>query len=162
MSKLVIESNGTVKTTTKLIADKFKKQHRLILDSAKRIMKDHPEFGRANFSASSYTSDQNKKLECFEATKDGYMMIAMSLTGTEAMKWKIDFIEAFKMMQSSIVNSESVMDKCNRVIKALEDDKSVASIHGKGLSDWRKQKKDHMKNVTELKNEAQQLLGFEE
>lgn len=161
MNDLVSVKNGIPTTTTKLIADKFKKQHRLIMDSAKRINKELPEFGRANFSASSYTSDQNKILDCLDVTKDGYMMIAMSLTGKDAMKWKVDFINAFNKMKDELDNGCSVMDKCNEIIKNLEDDKEVASIHGKGLSNWKKQKKGHIKNVLALKDESQLLLGFE-
>ncbi len=161
MNELVSVKNGVATTTTKLVADKFNKQHRLILDSAKRIMKEHPEFGRANFSASSYTSDQNKVLDCFDITKDGYMMVAMSLTGADAMKWKVDFINAFNKMLKKLDDGYSVMDKCNDIIKDLECDKGLASIHGKGLANWKKQKKDHMQKVLELKDESQMLLGFE-
>ena len=54
-----------------------------ILDSIRSVMKDEPNFGRANFCASSYVSDQNRTLECFEMTRDGFSMSGMSLTGRD-------------------------------------------------------------------------------
>ena len=79
----IVSVKGIPMTNSKNVADKFNKQHRQILDSIRRVMKDEPNFGRANFCASSYVSDQNKTLECFEMTRDGFSMIAMSLTETK-------------------------------------------------------------------------------
>lgn len=111
MTNLVNVENGKATTSSKLVADKFGKQHRLILDSVKRISKEHEEFGRANFSVSSYKSEQGKELECFEMTRDGYMMIAMGLTGKKALQWKIKFIEAFNQMERSLLNVDFRMNQ---------------------------------------------------
>ncbi len=101
----VVAVKGVPMTNSKNVADKFNKQHRQILDSIRRITKEEPEFGGANFCASSYKSDQNKTLECYEMTRDGFSMVAMSLTGKEALAWKVKYIAAFNAMESELLKT---------------------------------------------------------
>ena len=120
--------NGVPMTNSKNVADKFCKQHRLILDSVRRIIANEPEFGRANFCASSYTSDQNKVLECFEMTRDGFSMVAMSLTGKEAMNWKVRYINAFNAMEAELLRHQNSIEWKQARLQIKDARKSLTDI----------------------------------
>ncbi|OED37664.1 hypothetical protein AB832_05050 [Flavobacteriaceae bacterium (ex Bugula neritina AB1)] len=59
-------------------------------------------FGSDNFVMSSYITDQNKVLPCYEMTRDGFMLIGMGFTGSAAIKWQISFIRAFNQMEEQL------------------------------------------------------------
>lgn len=106
----VVAVNGIPTTTSKNVADKFNKQHRTIYRKVEDLMKSQPDFGRANFGTSTYISEQNKELPCYTMTRDGFSMIAMSLTGKEAEEWKIKYITAFNAMESQLLQQNDSLE----------------------------------------------------
>lgn len=106
----VVAVDGIPMTSSKNVADKFDKQHRQILDNVRKIIETEPEFGRANFCATTYRSDQNKELPCYSMTRDGFAMVAMALTGKEAMKWKVKFISAFNAMEGQLLKQNDSLE----------------------------------------------------
>ncbi len=164
MNELITVVNGKPVVTSKQVADHFGKQHRQILDIVRRVSSKMHDFARANFCASSYKSEQNKDLECFEMTRDGFSLVAMGLTGERALEWKIKYIEAFNAMEQELASGSakfgSVMDALNEACKLMEDDKKKASAFGSGLSEWKKVRKDHMERVDKLQHDVQLLLNF--
>ena len=156
MESLVNTDSEVPTTTTKLVADKFGKEHRQILDAVKRIQKEIPEFGGANIYASSYVSEQNKTLKCFSLTKDGYMMVAMGLTGSSAMKWKAKFLEAFNQAVSSTVNVDARMNKLTKDAAGIKIAGQEWSAMGHTISKAKKENKllcDELINDVQLKLE---------
>lgn len=79
-------------TNSKSIHEKFGRPHRNVIRDIEAIKEDNPKFFYNNFCESEYTSRQNKKLKCFDITKDGAIMLIMSMTGEKAAKWKEAFI----------------------------------------------------------------------
>lgn len=124
----IVTVKGVAMTNSKNIADKFNKQHRQILDSIRRIMKDEPAFGRANFCASSYTTDQNKVLDCFEMTRDGFSMVAMSLTGKEALNWKVKYINAFNAMEAQLLKEHNTLEWKQARLQITDSRKSLTNV----------------------------------
>ena len=61
-----------------------------------------PEFGRRNFTPSSYTNSQNKKQPLYEITRDGFTFLCMGFTGPQAALWKERYIEAFNRMELAL------------------------------------------------------------
>ena len=160
MNQLVKNSNGELLTTSKIIADSFNKTHRDVIRALNNL-DCSDEFRSANFAQSSYMSPQNKKISCFDITRDGFAFLCMGFTGKKAGEWKEKYIQAFNKMESHINNSSSVMAEINNVIKILEEDKAIASNCARGLSRWRKIKKAHETNVKKLIERSQMVLGFE-
>lgn len=160
METLVNTETDVPTTTTKLIADKFGKEHRQILDAVRRIQRDVPDFGRANICASSYTSEQNKKLKCFELTKDGYMMVAMGLTGKKATLWKVKFLNAFNQAISSTLTVDARMSKLTKEQAKIKEAGSSWSKMGHEIN---KAKKKNKLLCDELVNDVQgNLFGDSE
>lgn len=165
MNDLVqVNNEGKVTVTSKELAEKFGKSHFNVLRDIERLECSN-EFRSLNFEASSYISKQNKKLECYDITRDGFVFLAMGFTGKEAAQWKEKYINAFNEMEKELLvalnhESSSVMSCLNEAIKIMEDDKAIASTCGKELSEWKKTKKEHEEKVKKMMSDAQLLLGF--
>ena len=159
MSDLVKFNNGLISVCSKEIADNFGKTHRDVT-RAISLMDCSQEFRGANFAHSFYTSEQNKKLKCFDITRDGFSFLCMGFTGKKAGQWKEAYISAFNSMEKHINNSGSLMDKINSAISIMEHDKAIASACSKGLNEWKKLKAVHKTEVDRLISESQLVLGF--
>jgi Rha family phage regulatory protein len=118
------------------------------------------ELGEQTFCLSSYVSEQNKVLPCYDITRDGFTLLAMGFTGKEALQWKIKYMQAFNKMEAMLSGEKSVMQSLNEALRLMEDDKKVASVCGKGLAQWKATRVEHIERVTSLHKEAQMLLGF--
>jgi Rha family phage regulatory protein len=166
MDHLISIVDGKPMVSSKQVADHFEivGGHRYIMSVIRKLLIESGEFGVQNYLQSSYVSKQNKKLDCFDMTRDGFTLIAMGLTGKKAQQWKIKYIEAFNKMESEILHmqrkTDSVMDKLNSAYKLMQDDKEKASCFGAGLAEWKRIKKEHMELVNQLKNDVQFLLNL--
>jgi Rha family phage regulatory protein len=159
MTDLVMITDGQPTANSKAVGDFFGKNHRHVLEAIKNL-ECSDSFRESNFRLSSYRSAQNKILPCYEMTKDGFCFLAMGFTGKEAAKWKEAFILAFNQMEEIIKSSGGMMEQINQAISIMEQDKDIASKCGKGLSAWKKVKKEHVKQIERLKDAAQLTLGF--
>ena len=164
MNELITVVDGKAVVTSKQVADHFGKIHRDVMRAIRNELKTAGDFGLRNLALSSYTSLQNKKLECYEMTRDGFSLIAMSFIGEEAQQWKIKYIEAFNAMERELLSGNakfgSVMDALNEACKLMQDDKEKASAFGSGLSEWKRVRKEHMDRVNRLQSDVQMLLNF--
>lgn len=156
--------DGKVMVTSKQVADHFGKVHRNMLIDIRSLLPELGDFGKQNFVLSSYISLQNKRLECYEMTRDGFSLLAMGFTGRKALQWKIKYIEAFNAMERELLSGNvkfgSVMDALNEACKLMEGDKEKASTFGSGLNEWKRVRKEHMQRVDNLQKEVQLLLNF--
>lgn len=93
----------TQTTTTLLMADKFGKLHKNVLrDVESKILPNlSREFTELNFELCFKNNDlQNgKPQKYYNLTKDGFSMVAMSMTGKEAYAWKEAFIKEFNRLE---------------------------------------------------------------
>ena len=164
MNELITVVDGKAVVTSKQVADHFGKIHRDVMRAIRNELKTAGDFGLRNLALSSYTSLQNKKLECYEMTRDGFSLIAMGFIGDEAQQWKIKYIEAFNAMERELLSGNakfgSVMDALNEACKLMQDDKEKASVFGSGLSEWKRVRKEHMDRVNKLQEDVQLLLNF--
>lgn len=99
-----------LKTTSRVVAEKFGKRHDNIIQRIENQMKDLPDdFCRLNFKEANHLDAQGKPRPHYEMTRDGFTMIVMGMTGKAAMEWKVRFIEAFNAMENQIKN-KSIAD----------------------------------------------------
>lgn len=106
---VTLNQDNQATTTSKAIADAFGKEHRHTLEVIRKLLSSmSADFGESNFRLSSYVSDQNKTLPCYEVTRDGFLMVAMGFTGVEAIQWKEQFIGAFNQMEEFIKSGSSL------------------------------------------------------
>lgn len=92
----------TQTTTTLLVADKFGKRHADILRSInKQVLPNiSSDFAQRNFAfTKKFNELANRETEHYNLTKDGFSMVAMSMTGKEAYAWKEAFIKEFNRLE---------------------------------------------------------------
>ncbi|CAM0108917.1 transcriptional regulator [Vibrio phage 209E38-1] len=106
----VVAVDGIPMASSKNVAEKFGKQHRDLLVKIRKIIQMNSDFGERNFSLSSYISDQNKELPCYNMTRDGFTMLAMELSGKKVFEWKIKYIEAFNAMESRLLKETDTLE----------------------------------------------------
>lgn len=102
MNELVINKSGRLVTTSVLVAQKFGKQHRDVLRAVRRMISDTTAQFCAvisMFSESSYYNEQGKEQPMIIMDRDGFSLLVMGFTGKEALKFKLDFINAFNEME---------------------------------------------------------------
>ena len=160
MENLVMVQSGKVFVMSHEVADKFNKEHRTIYRKINDLISSQPSFGNANFGATTYTTGQNKTHNCYQMTRDGFAMIAMSLTGKEAEDWKVKYINAFNKMESALTSVIPTLSTVNEIVKKAESDRHIASQCGSQLARYRKIKKHNDEQLSSAMKEVQIELGF--
>ena len=101
-AELVHAAHGKCLTDSLLVAEKFGKRHKNVLQAIEKL--DCPvDFRRLNFQPSSYENQQGKEQPKYVITRDGFTILAMGFTGREAMRWKLAFLEAFNRMERELL-----------------------------------------------------------
>lgn len=101
-TELVFNNNGKILTNSVLVAKKFGKEHKHVLDSIRKIMTAENSAVLQMFEQSSYLNEQNKLQPMFVMTRDGFTLLAMGFTGKQAMEFKLDYIGAFNKMEETL------------------------------------------------------------
>ena len=160
---LVKINNKKPVVSSKDIADTFGKVHRNVMRDIINL-ECSDQFRMLNFEQSNYTSLQNKELPCYEITRDGFAFLCMGFTGVESAKWKEKYITAFNQMESALNGSIEKpilkMEDLNAIAKNIEKLNEVGSFHGKGLSDFRKNKNRESKVFKKALSSAQMVLNI--
>lgn len=146
MNNLVQISNNNQLTTTSLkIAERFGIEHKNVLRKI-HTLEIPADFGRLNFEPTGYIDQFGREQKMYEITRDGFTLLAMGFTGKKAMKFKIDFIKAFNVMESELINRKPTfaetllgsreLKKENQEQKALIADMSAELLKFRPL--WRR------------------------
>ena len=92
-----------LRTTSRVVAEKFGKRHDNVLRDTQKVIEEAPEeFSLLNFEERDYLDSRGKQQPQIEMTRDGFVLLAMGFTGTAAMAWKVRFIEAFNLMEAEL------------------------------------------------------------
>lgn len=99
MNQLVFIQNGRAVTDSLTVAEQFGKRHDRVLQDI-RELDCSSEFRFHNFVETHYTHPQNKQqYPKFYMTRDGFTFLVMGYTGTDAARFKEDYIKAFNSME---------------------------------------------------------------
>ncbi|MDZ7831649.1 MAG: Rha family transcriptional regulator [Desulfobacterales bacterium] len=90
--------NGQPVTTSKIIADKFEKEHKDVLKIIKNLECSR-KFSQRNFAPASYLDHQNKARPMYKLTRDGFVFLVTGFTGAKAARVKEAYIAAFNEME---------------------------------------------------------------
>ena len=108
MNELVFKSeNGSPITTSLLVAEKFNKRHgdvlRAIVDIKNQITENqHKRIFAFKLDIIELPNNGSREQPYYVMDRDGFSLLVMGFTGVEAMKFKMDFIEAFNKMKQTI------------------------------------------------------------
>lgn len=143
---LVIYKNDHAVTNSKVIAEAFGKPHRTVIRSVESL-ECSDEFRAHNFVLSYYTSPQNKKLKCYEITRDGFSFLCMGFTGSKAAEWKEKYINAFNQMERGLLNIDARMSKLSIDGENLKRLGSEWSDFGRSINEAKKKHKQEVQNL---------------
>ncbi|MEH6943563.1 Rha family transcriptional regulator [Bacillus sp. JJ722] len=119
MNQLVFVENGQAVTDSLTIADVFNKRHSDVLRDIemqleKLVQAGEGGFGKRNFALSNYQSG-TRGYKKYNLTEDAFTLVAMAYTTSEAMIFKIKFIEEFKKMRKELTKPKALSEHEQRV-----------------------------------------------
>lgn len=82
------------------IAEHFEKEHRHILESIRAILA--AEKSAAKFFFETTYESRGKQYPKYLMNRDGFSLLVMGFTGEKALKWKLEYINAFNAMEAEL------------------------------------------------------------
>lgn len=124
-------------TNSVLVAQKFGKEHKHVLDSIRELIKGCAENSATPmFEETTYIHPQNgQEYPMFIMNRDGFTLLAMGFTGDKALRFKLDFIKAFNRMEEQLRNNALSIPTTLPEALRLAADKAEEAMHYKGLSE---------------------------
>lgn len=140
--------NGQVLTNSLLVAEKFEKNHRDVMRaisdlfvSAQNCAETDNQQLSVMFALSEYEVPLNngtgaiRKVPMYVMTRDGFTLLAMGFTGEKALRFKLDYIEAFNEMEKSLRELQKPLSQLEVLAQSvqllLEQEKRVAKVEAR-------------------------------
>lgn len=136
MSEIVFAQNESALTNSLLVAEKFKKNHRDVLESIRNILTSAENSAVLQmFDESQYVNEQNKEQPMFIMNRDGFTLLAMGFTGKKAMKFKLEYIGAFNAMEKALKEQAKPKSREELLVESaqllLEQSKRIEAVENK-------------------------------
>ena len=165
MVDLVKFKDGKAAVSSREVAKSSGKSHKHVLESIRKLSRDldseGQDFDRENFMESTYLTDRGQTYSNILMTRDGFSLLAMGFTGKKALKWKVQYIQAFNKMENYIQKeSNDLMADIGRVSNHIDDIKEAGSVWGKSGAAIRKKKRKAISELEVLIDQAQMKLNF--
>lgn len=152
MNEIVFRgANDQAVTSSLLIAEKFGKEHKNVMQSIRNLIGGTAENSAIAemFSESRYLNEQNKEQPMFLINRDGFTLLAMGFTGKKAMQFKLEYIKAFNSMEAQIKASQK--PKSQLEILQMSINQLVEQEHR--LSSVERDVAETKKEIAEMKQE---------
>ncbi|PES69811.1 transcriptional regulator [Bacillus cereus] len=120
MTNLVfVNNNNEVVTDSLKVGEVFNKRHDNITRDIETLMKEMGEKGNLNFEESSYNPGNGRNYKKYNMTKDGFTLLVMGLTGKQALKFKMMYIEEFNKMEQHIKEQQKPKTALDQIQQLL-------------------------------------------
>jgi Rha family phage regulatory protein len=123
----VSDLDNDVLVSSRMIAEKFEKEHRNVLASIRELVAqldsedtEGSDFGLLKIQQSSYLNEQGKRMPEFRLNRDAFSILAMGFTGQKALKWKVLFLGAFDEALGSVAKLREELSRNEQVILQLQ------------------------------------------
>lgn len=132
-------------TDTFKVAKAFGKGHKDVIRKTRKVISScSSDFAERNFTLCHENNElQNGKPQPFyRMTRNGWTMLVFSFTGSAAFAFKEAYIAAFDWMADMIAKGRSNLEaERNAVVLEYMKEKDVASMSGRLLNRWGREKK---------------------
>lgn len=114
-----LNNNNEVVTDSLMVSEVFNKRHDNVIREVEKLIFSMEEKGNLIFEESFYEVGNGRKYKKYSMTKDGFTLLVMGLTGKQALKFKMMYIEQFNKMEEHIRSQEkpkSALDQLQRLL----------------------------------------------
>lgn len=134
MNNLVIMKNQQAVTTSLKVAETFDKRHDNILRDVENIKKDVLNFEEM-FLEGSEPDSYGRSRKVIYMTRDGFTLLAMGFTGSKAMQFKLQYIQAFNEMENRLAYPRipTTLPEALRLAADLEEEKAQLKIQNEEM-----------------------------
>ncbi|MCI2020625.1 MAG: phage regulatory protein/antirepressor Ant [Lentilactobacillus buchneri] len=126
MNNLVIMKNKQAVTTSLQVAETFGKRHDHVLRDIEHVRKDLPNFGEM-FIEANVPDSYGRDRKAYYLNRDGFTLLVMGFTGSEALNFKLQYIQAFNEMEQIIANkskdSYMIDDRVQRATRWIDEER---------------------------------------
>ena len=112
--------NDQVITTSLLVAETFEKEHRNVLKSIRKLMSATNVAVAQMFDETTYVNEQGKEQPMFFMNRDGFTLLAMGFSGEKALKFKVDYINAFNKMEAELKSQKPALPDLDLKVHFIE------------------------------------------
>ena len=88
-------------TSSLKVAEKFGKRHYDVLEAIDKMYSTEKSV-QSLFHEDSYKDSSGKSNKLYYMNRDGFSLLVMGFTGKEALKWKLEYIQAFNEMEKEL------------------------------------------------------------
>lgn len=121
MNDLVIMKDKQAVTSSLQVAETFDKEHKNIMrDIGKLLESGGSKLSREMFATGAY-GNRGKQYPMYYMNRDGFTLLAMGFTGTKALKFKLQYIEAFNSMEEQVKLPTSPREIARLALQANEE-----------------------------------------
>ena len=136
MNDLVFVQNESTLTNSLLVAEKFKRNHRDVLESIRNLLTSAENSAVLQmFVETQYVNEQGKELPMFIMNRDGFTLLAMGFNGKKAMKFKLDYIAAFNAMEKALKEQAKPKSREELLVESaqllLEQSKRIEKVESR-------------------------------
>ena len=115
MDQLVFRgANDQAMTNSLLVAEKFGKEHRHVLDSIRNLTAENSA-AKLLFVESEY-DNRGKTYPMYVMNKDGFTLLVMGFNGKDALNFKLDFLNAFNKMESMLKSDDYILARSQEIL----------------------------------------------
>ena len=132
-TNLVSEVEGKLVTNSLLVANKFGKEHRNVMQSIRNLTAENSAV-KNMFVETDYVNSRGQVQPMFVMNRDGFSLLVMGFTGSEALKFKIEFIEAFNKMESYIKQQFQVPQSFSEALRLAAAQQEQIELQSKQLA----------------------------
>lgn len=169
ISEWVFTQGDDLKTDSRIVAKVFGKRHDNVVRDIHNL-ECSSNFLALNFELVNETmtyvdgngveqTKETSRTAYYEMTKDGFMILVMGYTGSEAMRIKERYIEAFNTIQRLLTDHHyDLIDQLNKALLAEKVSFTVGSLAGKALNRRRGEKRQYQTDIARIRNMMQPNL----
>ena len=130
-NELVSYSNDQIVTSSVLVAEKFKKQHKDVIRNIKNLINSAQNCAQL-FVSTVYIDSSGKANLMYIMNRDGFSLLVMGFTGKDALNFKLEFIEAFNKMEKHLKEAAKPLTPAEMFLQnaqlMVEHDKRLATV----------------------------------
>lgn len=131
--------DGQPTTTSVQVAQHFKKRHADVMRAIRNLLQELPADRQRNFALIQIDVDlglgRTRQDPAYRMTYDGFTLLAMGFTGREALHWKLNYMDAFRAMETRLAALQAPAEPAAPALAGQGDSIDVRSLLLSGQSE---------------------------